>query len=87
MKILRAWIAPFPTERGTPSGVSSIAFRVEKTLTNIQFPLRLETRESPAIRECNEMHYSLKLIDDDSLIILRDAINKYLESPDYLNKR
>jgi len=80
MKILRAWIAPFPDSRGRPVGMSHISFRVPLEEHN-QFPLNLKVSDwIKDAKDKGEMHYSLGLIDDESLVVLRDAINAYLGS-------
>lgn len=78
MKILRAWIAPFPGTNARPSGLSNISFRVPLD-EHCQHPLQLRAADwiKTAI-DNREMHYSLGLIEDGSLIVLRDAINDYL---------
>jgi len=78
MKILRAWVSPFPNSRGNPSGMSSISLRVPKEEDD-KFPLKLEKySDIAAAIKRGESHYRLSLIDDDSLVILKEAIDDYL---------
>jgi hypothetical protein len=68
----------FPTDRGKNSGMCSIAMRVPK-IEDDKFQLRLERHDNfPNVTEKGEVHYLLTLIEDDSLWVLKEAIDKYL---------
>jgi len=86
MKILRAWIAPFPDSIGRKSGLSKIAMRVPKVEDN-RFSLNLEKHISfPELIKKGEVHYLLGLIEDESLLVLKEAIEEYFRK-EYPNGR
>lgn len=77
MKVLRAWVADFPKSDGRPSGMVTISMRFaagDHTPTADVMELR-RNREDPTL----EQHVRFGLLDVDSLPIIRDAIDKYLE--------
>jgi hypothetical protein len=82
MKIKKAWIS----SAATSDLLSTICLRFDKAewdrMERLIFspPVVLQIDEFPdrETRQIEEKHVRIGLIDTDSLIILRDAINEYL---------
>lgn len=86
MNLLKVWIAPFPTERGRPSGMCNISMRVPMD-EHKQFPLRLnEYPDLKCAKDKGEVHLTLGLLDDESLVLLRDALTAHIEGAEFLGE-
>lgn len=73
----RVWVAAWPSDRGGPSGLVSFCMRFDK---DAAVP-HSDVLALPRSREdlTPEQHVRFGLLDERDLLMIRDAIDKYLD--------